>query len=308
MRVTLLGLLQAAAALTVAFSVITVLDFLHHGIELFAHFRLQYFVVALVMAIAFTALRRFAWAGVLLMTAVLNAFYVLPLYLGAADFPDGEPLEVLSVNVHSSSDEYQRVVDVIVAESPDVVILLEVTDAWMAGTRELAARYAYDYAVPRADNFGIALYSRVPLAAVTHVDSPPLGYPTIVAETAFAGRSVTLIGTHPTIPLGAHGFDARNEQLRHVAGLAAESGNATILVGDLNVTAWAHSFRSFLRQSGLRDARRGFGVSPSWPMFMPFAMIPIDHALVSDDIAVVEFRTGPRIGSDHLPLIVTVSL
>ena len=307
-RVTLTGLLQAAAVLTVIFSVLTAFDSLHRWIELFSHFRLQYLVVAGLLAIAFGVLRSYAYMLGLLLAAVLNAALVLPWYFDDAPRHGSVPVKILLANVHASNVAYGRLIDVVAEESPDIVFLQEVNDAWVAGTRELKSDYNYHYAQPRAGNFGIAMFSRIPLESVTHVDSPPYAYPTIMAQADVSGSTLTLVSTHPTIPLGKAGFAARNRQLDHVASLVADRAGPTVLIGDLNTSIWSQSFRTLLSTTGLRDARRGFGVLPTWPTFLPFAMIPIDHALVSEDIGVEEIRRGRRTGSDHRPLVITIRL
>lgn len=307
-RVTLVGLLQAAGAVTVLFSVVTTLDSIHHGVELFVHFRGQYLVISVLLAIAFGLLRNPLYTGLMLLAAVVNAYHVVPWYIADAPQASGTPLKIVLANVRASSDAYERVLDFIDAESPDIVFLQEVTPAWMEAVNDLTRDFAFHYAEPRAGNFGIAMFSRVPLDWVAHVDGPPLGHPTIIATALVDERPLTLISTHPMIPLGRDRFAARNEQLRHVADLVAESEGPLVLIGDLNTTMWSHSYRTFVSRTGLLDARRGFGVLPTWPTFMPLAMIPIDHALVSSDVGVLDVRRGRRIDSDHLPLVVTVQL
>jgi endonuclease/exonuclease/phosphatase (EEP) superfamily protein YafD len=135
-----------------------------------------------------------------------------------------------------------------------------------------------------------------------------LGYPTIIATMDVDGATVHLVGSHPTIPISTQLYTDRNEQLASIADLLEGLDAPQVLFGDLNASMWDMNYRSLEKDTGLRNARAGFGIVPTWPTFLPFAMIPIDHFLVSDDISVVEMRSGPRIGSDHLPLIATIAL
>jgi endonuclease/exonuclease/phosphatase (EEP) superfamily protein YafD len=80
-----------------------------------------------------------------------------------------------------------------------------------------------------------------------------------------------------------------------------------VLIGDLNTTMWSPYFSELVKGSGLRDARLGFGLKPTWPMPLPaLFQIPIDHCLVSDDIEVLGVRTGGATGSDHRPMMFDV--
>jgi endonuclease/exonuclease/phosphatase (EEP) superfamily protein YafD len=76
------------------------------------------------------------------------------------------------------------------------------------------------------------------------------------------------------------------------------------VLGDLNVSPWSWHFRRLVRESGLRDSMRGWGVQPSWPTFNPLLRIPLDHALHSPGIRIADRQTGRRVGSDHYPLVI----
>ena len=303
------GLLQVAAVLTILFSLPTALDVPHRFIELFSHFRLQYFAIALLLAILFALLRNWPWAAALLALAVFNGSLLVPVYSSASKHNAGtEQLKLFHANVYSGNRNYDKLIATVAAENPDIIFLQEITPDWVAGLQGLQKDYPHSYLEPREGNFGIAVYSRVAFDSVSHIDSPPLDYPTIVARISRGGEPLTLISSHPTIPLGRQLFEARNTQLESLSELVSNASGAVVLTGDFNVSMWGHGFRKLIESTGLRDARLGFGLRPTWPTFFPLAMIPIDHVLVSDTISVLDIRTGARTGSDHLPLVVTLSL
>ena len=309
-RLRLVGLLQAAAFATALFSLATLADPLHRLLELFSHFRMQYLLASILLVVVFVALRQRNWALSMSAIAAVNLWTVAPWYFGdgAAFAAPRESITILHANVLARNHDAERLVDLIDEVRPDIVFLQEVNDRWLSSLGRLQTSYPYRQAIPREDNFGIAVLARQPLRRVQQHESPPLGLPSLTVETDIDGRTIRLVSTHPMPPLGKSGFDARNAQLADIGSLVATMQHPVVLIGDLNTSMWGHHYERLIAATGLKNASAGAGIIPTWPTFLPFAMIPIDHCLVSDDLAVAAIEAGPDIGSDHLPLIVTLGL
>jgi endonuclease/exonuclease/phosphatase (EEP) superfamily protein YafD len=78
-----------------------------------------------------------------------------------------------------------------------------------------------------------------------------------------------------------------------------------MLVGDLNAVTWGHTVRE-LERRGQARALPSWG---SWPgRFLPIFSLPIDQAIVGPGISCAVKTVGPRLGSDHRPIIVDFAL
>ena len=306
LKTFLTGLCEAGLVVTLVFSIATAFNEWHQYLELFSHFRMQYFVVSVLLTLVFAFLK---WRNYILLglaTVAFNAWFIVPWYLPTeAPDPSDADVRLLHANVLATNTDTERLLALVEDVDPDLLVLQEFTSDWLAALEPLASSYPYRVVEPREnDSFGIALYSKYPLDATTVIGSFPLGYPDIVATALVGGERLNIISTHPMQPLGTTNYGNRNLQLDSVADLARRSPRPIIVVGDLNITMWAHHYQRFEEVSGLSNARRGFGIAPTWPVWLYPGIIPIDHVLVSEDVVVTDFDTGPNIGSDHLPIIV----
>ena len=71
---------------------------------------------------------------------------------------------------------------------------------------------------------------------------------------------------------------------------------------------WGSHYQNLEQAAGLRNVRCGFGVLPTRPAGFAAVGIPLGHCPVSPGIDAVDLKPGPDIGSDHLPLIVELTL
>jgi endonuclease/exonuclease/phosphatase (EEP) superfamily protein YafD len=299
------GLLTAAG---IAASVGTILGFLGRFswfLDLFSHFRVQYMLGLLALGVVLFIGRRRRTATAFLVLACVNLVPVLPLYLGKPKMPDKATpaLRAMLLNVNTRLGDANRVRAVVSDADPDILVLEEISSAWMLDLAWLTNSYPHSLAQTREDNFGIGLFSKLPLADAEVVYIGEAEVPSILATVSTAQTNLRVVATHPLPPSGRDYSRWRNEQLERLPDYV-RSHLPVLLLGDLNVTPWNYYFRRLLASTGLRDSAKGRGVQATWPNFNPLLRIPIDHCLHSEDIGILDRRVGEHVSSDHFPVIV----
>ncbi len=278
--------------------------------ELAASWQPHIAALTLVMAVASLFMGQRFLAVLLAATAVVLVGGVIVSGLGSAQMlarntAAGTGLRVGWANVYQGNEDLQPLLEWIADSRPDVVVLGEVPPRHVAVLDVALADYPHRILEPRRHAFGMVLYSRlplltrrvVPLDADASVESGPVA---LMATVALADRVVRVIGLHPFSPLSPALMDGRDRQFASMAQLIAGLDGPTVVIGDLNATPWSPALQGFVA-----DARLGgVNFAATWPAMLGFAGIPIDHALVTDDLDLVSLVTGPSIGSDHLPRVV----
>lgn len=273
--------------------------------ELFTHFRVQGAVAGLGLAPLLLLLGARRRALLAFAVGLGHGAAIAPAWLPGAPVPQGLPrFRLLSANLLTENEAHGELLALVREEKPDVVMLVEVGQRWAADLETLADEYPVRRFAPQEDNFGVAALARDRRATVEIVYCGPMGVPSTRVRLPVGDTVVTLLSTHTMPPIGGGAASDRNAQLVECGQVLNREPGPRVLAGDLNVTPWSPAFADLLAATGLLDSRAGFGVQASWLVGFPPLSIPIDHALHSPDLAVLERRIGPEFGSDHRPVIV----
>jgi endonuclease/exonuclease/phosphatase (EEP) superfamily protein YafD len=305
-RVLTGSLLAACIIILLAVTIAGFFDRFSWLCDLVVHFRVQYAAALFICALLSGFLRSnrimtAAWIGLL-----VNLVILLITYWGrtGSDSLPGERLRLTMINVNTANRLYVTVRTAIRAIDPDILVVEEIDKTWLQELEPLKNTYPYSCVKTRPDNFGIGVFSKLPLVENEIVYTANSGVPWVRAAIIADGRKVTILGMH-TLPPGTHDYWLqRNEQLTELAAWCSTNTGPLLVAGDLNTTPWSYSFRKLVRDSGLTDSACGWRYQPTWPVWEWLLRIPVDHVLNSADIQVLERTTGPDIGSDHLPVSV----
>jgi endonuclease/exonuclease/phosphatase (EEP) superfamily protein YafD len=275
-------------------------------LERMSHFRFGWIVLLILLAAFFLKRDRRLFttiAGVLLAGSVLT---ILPYWIPPAQpAPQDAGLKFIAWNLLWENPRKDEALPWLLDQRADVLVLTECTDDWRARLQKLTIEYPHRITSGRDGAEGMWVLSRHPL------DAPdPAGLaankPWISTVMHAPQGPVRVLGMHPRTPRSGQRFDERNEQYRVAAAVSAASDMPVVLLGDLNCTPFSPWFGCLLREGGLKDSGKGFGLPATWRS--NGIGLPIDHILVSPSWQVLERRVHPdRMGSDHHPVIAVLA-
>jgi endonuclease/exonuclease/phosphatase (EEP) superfamily protein YafD len=276
--------------------------------------------------------RRELWTG-LAVGAFLFVFLWGGLFLPRArSVTNKETLTVMTYNTLGYQHNVGSIIDLLTAESPDIVFIQELNTTLQASIeQDLAAEYPYRILDPEDTPTGMGVISKYPIRESG--DSLPLSWVGVpqVLTLDWHGQEVRLINFHmwpvtflPNNYLSLN-YRAREAQALYLADYARVTSWETpvIAAGDANVTHLSDAYR--LITDVLVDAWQegGYGLGHTYPGEYvhegypegignwrgPRWLVRIDYIFHSDQWETVETRLANSNGvSDHRAVIAVLQL
>lgn len=271
-----------------------------------SHWQWVYALVGLPLSALALARRR--W-HVLVPTACIVAGWMsqAPVATTTGPVTTERVLTVASANLNYAVSDHTELARWLSSnEAPDVIVLQEFTESAKAAvtTSQIRGSHPYQLLEASADQFGLALISRLPVVSATWVEPEnPLATLKLRAIIDFQGQRVAVTAVHPMPPVSAAFALERDASLSLEAKLLLQGDMPGVLVGDLNDTPWSTGLK------GAAPMERATSLAPTWPNVWGWlSLLPMDHVLVTPGVLVVTTSRGVDLHSDHRPVIVRLAL
>jgi endonuclease/exonuclease/phosphatase (EEP) superfamily protein YafD len=273
----------------------------NYAVDTLAQLRLCWLVAAAALLSIALFLRRRITAVISVVALVVNGVICGSLYLPQRPATASNTIKVVAANIWGAHQErYDDLVALVDREQPDVFVVIEYTRAWLKELHNRLPQYPYQF--EEGLSGGAAVFSKIPIEQIETKTPRRYG---VRGWLNIGNQKVLFIASHPPAPSRLSTYRVRNRELERLADDVKQRTTPVIITGDLNCTPWSSHFQKLVNDSGLLDSQQGHGPLPSWST-RHFLLVPIDHALYTSDLVVTDRRTGPNIGSDHLPIIFSI--
>jgi endonuclease/exonuclease/phosphatase (EEP) superfamily protein YafD len=231
-----------------------------------------------------------------------------PEFLGARVAPPlagrgGRDFKIIEFNTWGGNPHPERALAWLLQQNADVIVLEEgggpQYDLVKLGKYHLSCGNCYASVLTKDD----PAWTNTPANWRIHPQEV-----TVVSLSDPAGP-ITVLGVHRAWPNRPWVY--RPQMAALATAVAKYPARYMIVAGDFNATPWSYALKQEDRTLGLTRRTRALA---TWPadrvshdrLPAPFAVLPIDHVYAGPGWATVRVERGPKLGSDHYPVVVTL--
>ena len=242
-----------------------------------------------------------------------TALLIVPEVLSALHRPAkpvaGATVKVVQFNVWGENNNPKITADWVLAQKADVVMIEEGGGTAFPVVRALAKAYPHHLTCRDRQGCDTWIFSRWPLLAHRSFTEDNLPLFGAWATLDHPRGPFTVAATHFVWPIPAGRQQAQSRLLVKI--LSPFPKDTLIVTGDFNSTPWSFSLRRQDKALGLQRRTRALA---SWPSgefsrvaSAPFPILPIDQVYAGKAWKTVKVERGPSLGSDHRPVVVTLT-
>ena len=254
------------------------------------------------------------WLIPLALNCALILSLAWPVWLWQAT-STGSGLTILHANIDHQNPRPAQAIDYVDSQLVDIVFLQEITPTTLPLIVKQLKHYRLVAAEPKTNSHGSAMFvpldSSLEIVKKQIIQVPNYSQRPLLTVDIRLGETVwSLMSVHITRPGNAGASKFQNIEFQSVADWGRrqmEAGKSVVIIGDFNSTSWSQRMRKMVARGGLKNSQQGWIWQMTWPGNLPILFqIAIDHCLHSPDLLTQHRVIGPYVGSDHLPLTVTL--
>lgn len=278
--------------------------------SLVIHFREWFIGLGLVLLLILPWVTRWRLGAlcVCLVSILLHSFEVVPyrnIFKESHKIEFSKKIDVFYANLNSNNQDKTKLIEYLREKQPDFVFLVEFNESWAKEVKSIESIYPYAKAIVKEDNFGMAILGKTPLIVNNVFVERENMIPALFLQSKNVLGAMQLVLLHPFPPIGSYGTLLRNRYLGTLSRKIGQLTSPLLVCGDFNTTPWTSTFNSFLKNGGLNFGKIQF-VKNTWFPSPVLPGLPIDHCLVRG-LEITQYNVGPDIGSDHRPLVLSIS-
>jgi endonuclease/exonuclease/phosphatase (EEP) superfamily protein YafD len=271
--------------------------------DVFSHFTVQFMIWTICFAVVPWFFRRMGSTAAMATCVSLLVLYGVWPTLREADAALDQSLDkphvrIATHNVYRQNSDAPRVAENLRRLQADVVVLIENYQDDLFNL--LQAEYPHQYKCENlATQCSIAIISRYPLSNAM-VQTAPSQTVVVSATVQAPIGDVEVVGYHSIrFPYSR----LQLAQAKELTTLLEKFPRPLILAGDFNATPSSRTVNMIADNNQLTSLND----LPTWPAGL-LPQLAIDHIMISQDlVAINSVGSGDAAGSDHLPLVVTLT-